>query len=80
VLDVRIPPQGPLRSDEAGPDLGYPWALADGVCFPSNHDVLVFADGDATQLDQNLKNQLHKRNGKRLLYHLYPPSLVDLNL
>jgi hypothetical protein len=30
VLGVRVPPRGTLRSDEAGPDLGYPQAVFGG--------------------------------------------------
>jgi hypothetical protein len=51
VLGVRIPPRGSLRSDEAGPDLGYPWALVDDVFFPFGHVVVDVAGGGTSRLD-----------------------------
>jgi hypothetical protein len=51
VLHVKVPPRGPLWFDEASPDLGFPWALAGGVCFPYGHNVLVVAGDGARLLD-----------------------------
>jgi hypothetical protein len=52
MLGVRFPPRGPLRSGEAGLDLGVPCAQADGVQLPFDHDVLVIVDGGTLLLDQ----------------------------
>jgi hypothetical protein len=41
-----VPPGSALQSDEAGPDLGWLWSLADGVHFIHDLDVLdVAGDG-----------------------------------
>jgi hypothetical protein len=51
VLDGRVPPWGPLWFGEAGPDLGYPRALVNGVCFPYGHGILVVVDDGVLLLD-----------------------------
>jgi hypothetical protein len=51
MLDVMVPPRGPLQSSEASLDLGCPQALSDGVFFPYDHDISVVVDDDVLLLD-----------------------------
>jgi hypothetical protein len=51
VLVVKVQSWDTLWSDEAGPDLGFPRALAGGVCFPYSHGVLVIVDDGMLLLD-----------------------------
>jgi hypothetical protein len=51
VLDMMVPPWGPLQFGEAGLDIGCPRALSDDVFFPYEHDVSVVVDNDVLLLD-----------------------------
>jgi hypothetical protein len=51
VLDVRVLPRGPLRSGEAGPNIGCPRALAGGTYFPCGNGILVIVCDDKLLLD-----------------------------
>jgi hypothetical protein len=51
VLDVMVPPRGPLQSGKAGPDLGCPRALVGGVRFFHDLDVLNVVGGGGVLLE-----------------------------
>jgi hypothetical protein len=81
VLDVKILPWDPLRSDEAVPDLGSSLTLVGAqsiVLVTTERSVLVTTGVTGTFTVQYLKDRIHKGNSEFLVLHLHSSFFDDL--